>query len=1172
MNELINPVEKIDKGKDFILRPNGIFHNGINIETKGEVKSIAKGKVIAYRFSKDYIPLENIDNSNISRAHFHWLGNDFFQDTNLIEGENQNNNYKTYFERIENQKKDKKKDKKDDQNDVVYKLKEGLSDFDKIEAYYYLRRLVSNSFVLMEYELPQINQETIKFYMLYNHLAPFCRMRCEHKLKLAWFSKQKLSLNNAEYTYVTTEDETPLPSELKLKNVSKVKDGIYKISWNDYPGLPAGTGTIKESLIRVDLKETRRAYRKGIDSEAKEAVCLAESDKKTKKGIIIYTNEKVGDRNVKAIVSEDSKFDCDINDLIKAFDTPFNDDKKDISFCPLKVKCDGTEGYIYLNEKQDYKTKEEWEKDIKKFDEVITGNEPIKFKSFELNLNFRETKNGKQIKIEEDKICFPKDLEIDEGEVIGYSGFNFMKEDTVGNGKTVVSDNDIRDSIIHIETFFENDEKLKFDYFKDGKLKKADLLKPFFLKVNSEAQLVNKKPECKLTAAAESYDGCIAKVENGFGFYDNEEFYKLTVYANTKLVDSNSFIENGKITAWTEKGNWYKATSNKSTPTYDKNANLLKEDGLSLLTGYIYYFDDGRDTDETSAWGKVGLASKKLRHVDCTYEILSQSKVYYIKSVNYSEMKNNNKITENRWFTEIDQKDIVWIKGRLDSSNLYSKIEKSEGETETVAAEKKLEPTSEEIIEYATEERKEESAVWVNAKDNEGKSYWVKKSDIKTEKGGTPVELVSYYDWNKLFDKIELKDNKQYIVCEPEKLEKKDKFSAKFNRFDRQRKIQRLADCGIGEDFANRLLDGKEGNFFFTHVNEWSNESKQVTDIQLLTDDPDKIKDSFENYEFFKEVKKNYKDLNQDIFCYIHPNYFLENLRRLVTIPEFNPYEAKAYKYKLTVAGTCTYYNKTTKKYDENPKDLATNSSNYIKIASPGGTEPLNNPVKMDNPGFAPFIETNGVREYAALTGVFNEDYLDVQTNDTNPPETYRNRPVDARKRYHHFGVDFSAEEGTNIASFIHGTVIVKGWVQTDGLTLIIQRNSPKSTGHNYLYLICHLSEFGDKIEEGSIIVPGQIVGKTGRSGGKVGTYSYKVFKKHLHVSVLKYDKPVKSADELLGIVDNGKKQKEITKGESLYKAYKDWSNKNIATKANEWYPLYVDPFNYTVPWITTKP
>ena len=79
--------------------------------------------------------------------------------------------------------------------------------------------------------------------------------------------------------------------------------------------------------------------------------------------------------------------------------------------------------------------------------------------------------------------------------------------------------------------------------------------------------------------------------------------------------------------------------------------------------------------------------------------------------------------------------DDVVKKHVMKSLKLYSKIEKSEGETETVAAEIKLEPTSEEIIEYATEERKEESAVWINAKDNEGKSYWVKKSDIKTETG-----------------------------------------------------------------------------------------------------------------------------------------------------------------------------------------------------------------------------------------------------------------------------------------------------------------------------------------------------------------------------------------------------------------------------------------------------
>lgn len=1166
MSELINPVENIAKGKDFILRPNGVLHNGINIEAKGTVKSIAKGKVIAYRFSKDYIPLENFDTSCILKTHFHWLGNDFLQDTNLIEGENQNNNYKTYFEKIENQ-------------EGCYKLKEGLSDFDKIEAFYYLRRLISNSFILMEYELPQLNQETIKFYMLYNHLAPFGRMTCEQKLKLAWFSKQKLSLNNAEYTYVTTEEGTPLPSELKLKNVSKVKDDIYKISWNDCPGLSAGTGTIKESLIRVDLKETRRTYRKGIDSEAKEAVCLAESDKKTKKGIIIYTNEKVGSRNVKAIVSEDAKFDCEINDLIKAYDTTFKDnDKKDISFCPLKVKCDGTEGYIYLNEKQDYKTKEEWEKDIKKFNEVITGNKPIKFKSFELNLNFRETKNDKQIKIEEDKICFPEDLEIDEGEVIGYSGFNFMKEDTVGNGNAVVYDNDIRDFIIHIETFFENDKKLKFDYFKDGKLKEIDLLKPFFLKVNAETQLVNKKPECKLTVATESYDGCIAKVEKGFGFYDNEEFYKLTVYANTLIVNSNYFITND-YSKWNYVGrneqgcrNWYSIPKDINVSVYNEKANSLNKK-ISLKAGYIYHVDDGRGKEKDKGWGKDGgVASEELRHVDCTYEILSQSRVYYIKSADYSKMKN--KITENRWFTEINQKDIVWIKGKLDSSNLYSKIEKSEGETETVVADKKLETTSEEIIEYATEERKEESTVWTNVKDNEGKSYWVKKSDIKTEKGGTPVELVSYYDWNKIFDKVELKDNKQYIVCEPKKLDKNDKNKARFYQFNKDTKLQALADCGISEDFANRLLEGKEGNFFFTHVNEWSNESKQVTDIQLLTTDEAKIKDSFENFEFFKEVKGKNNFPKQDVFCYIHPYHFLENLRRLVTIPEFNPYQDfyqskdENIKKSMLYAKQDEYWVKKTETkawtwVTAKPKE----EKDYVHVKSVGGWEPTqyvkNGTVsiitELDNPGFASInSEENGVILYDSINGVFNEDYTDVRINLKSQPKaiTYRSSGKSVKR---HIGVDFWPDSGKKIVSFIHGKVIAKGWISTDGLSLLVQRNAPGKRGDKYLYLICHISKYVNDINEGDLITPKQVIAYTGSSGVRNGNLIREgCFSPHLHVSVIKCEKSIVTNTEVFETITNNVQDYGDVdlnnKKNSEYSHYKSWK---------KGFPRYVDPFNY---------
>ena len=56
--------------------------------------------------------------------------------------------------------------------------------------------------------------------------------------------------------------------------------------------------------------------------------------------------------------------------------------------------------------------------------------------------------------------------------------------------------------------------------------------------------------------------------------------------------------------------------------------------------------------------------------------------------------------------------------------------------------------------------------------------------------------------------------------------------------------------------------------------------------------------------------------------------------------------------------------------------------------------------------------------------------------------------------------------------------------------------------------MLCYLSAYADKLEEGGEIFPGKEVAKVGGSGGDDGSYSETAFKHpHLHVSVLKFDK-----------------------------------------------------------------
>lgn len=1153
MSLLVDPVENFENGKDFFLRKSGIIHNGINIETCGEVKSITQGKIIAYRFSKDYLPLNNFDTKCLLKNHFHYLGNDFFTEVDNPD----NNNYKTYFE----------KDEKCTTEDI-YKLKEDLTDYDKIEAFYYLKRIISNSFVLMEYEVTLLNSETFKFYMLYNHLAPMGRLTCSQKTKLPWY-ESKLFCKDSKYYYVETEENIKLPSELILKTVEKI-DGTntYKISWDSYPGLEAGEGTIQEKYIRPTLTppETRRPFRPGIDPDNKKQNCLADEYVKQTNGIIVYTTDSLGNRNVRAILDSNIGFDYVLEDLKKA----------NATFHPYKINYNGIEGFIYLNETQKYTDSKDWQADIDKYYNVISDTDiDIKLKTCQLKICAKELKNkaGVTFTIEEDKIGFPVDFEIESGKVIGFAGFNFMKEENIGELKYVAYDKDTKPFDIHIETFVENEEKLKFDYYKDKKIKELKDLEPFFLKISAGTNIVSKKPSCKITPAQDTFDGCIAKVEKGYGFYSDEEFCKVTIYAKAIPIDKDIFVQND-YSIWNHIGykpgylNWYQIIKDSSSSTYDNKGNKLTNT-ISLKKGYVYRVDSGRGP-VNDAWyeenDNTTHAELSIRHIDCIYEILSQSSIYYIKVSDY----NNISKIENRWFTEKDQKNIVWIKGKLDSTNLFSEISKAEYETEMKNEKVELFPTSEEVIEYSTKDRITESEIWLKVKTDDGKTYWIKKSEIKTEKDATPIELVSYYDWQKIFEKITLKDSKKYIVCEPKKLSSSDKSKAKFYEFDTENKKQALIDCGLEEMLASKLLEFNQGKYYFTHVNEWSNDSNQLQKIKLLTFDEQKIEDSLKHYEFFKEIKGKNTFPNQDSFCYLQPYYFLENLKMIATVKEFNPYqffyatEDENLKKSMLYAPKEEYWiKKTETDYKNTVSTKPANESDYIHVNSIGGWEPTDykkdgivvKPDILDNPGFTSIkSEDNGIIVYDSIFGAFNEDYIDVRTNSRTslPAVTYRSAGKSVKR---HIGIDYYPGDGKKIVSLIHGKIIAKGWITSDGLSLLVQRESPGNRGDKYLYLICHISSYVENLNEGDRIIPGQTVAYTGSSGTKNGNLMRSgCFGAHLHVSVIKCDKIITKTNVFKTIIDNYKDSNLSSENDTCYTYYKEW---------NKGFPTYLDPFNY---------
>ena len=151
------------------------------------------------------------------------------------------------------------------------------------------------------------------------------------------------------------------------------------------------------------------------------------------------------------------------------------------------------------------------------------------------------------------------------------------------------------------------------------------------------------------------------------------------------------------------------------------------------------------------------------------------------------------------------------------------------------------------------------------------------------------------------------------------------------------------------------------------------------------------------------------------------------------------------------------------------------------------GTEKL---TVKDSPGFAPLHDNRkdsiyyeyGEQKYARVSGLYDEDY------------THLGRYKERYQAFYHEGVDFGADEGTKIISFIHGHVVAVGEMggNSSGYGNIILVKDIIKT--DLLYLLAHLSK--QLVKEGMDIYPGMEVGEVGKTGGN--------YFSHLHIGLLK--------------------------------------------------------------------
>ena len=217
-------------------------------------------------------------------------------------------------------------------------------------------------------------------------------------------------------------------------------------------------------------------------------------------------------------------------------------------------------------------------------------------------------------------------------------------------------------------------------------------------------------------------------------------------------------------------------------------------------------------------------------------------------------------------------------------------------------------------------------------------------------------------------------------------------------------------------------------------------------------------------------------------FYFVNPLYFAHHLDR-AEVFGFNPYEGKTYR----------------ELYGYTELAPGVNMSEVVK----------------DNPGFAPVYDSSfpgrnpNINGYACVTGFFNQDYLDVTRGSG---EKYRK----TYEVFTHEGVDFRGKEGTEIKSFIYGTVLAYGTFGNYGRTIFI-RNS-EATG---IYLLAHLQGYNKPVLDKGIITPGTLVGYVGTSGPeKDGNIDGK-YDAHLHVTYFSFAQSGHTEHFIKGI--NGK-------------------------------------------------
>lgn len=1017
------PIENLSlqNCKDFFIRKDGILHNGINVNVPASIRNIADGKIVAMRLTDDYTQVNSIKSYDEIYETFlagNNLNDKFFQDINLIKNTTTSSNTSNSDDKFYYTKKIDKKKK------LYYSINEKLEDYDKIEALYFLNEIISNNFVLLEHELQKINGDKIKFFSLYNHLAPLGRMTVAQKLQLFWY-EHKITMKTSKYPCCKVGSNY-IPCELKVDS-SPPKEGYCNIKWSlngkNY------SGKIAESYLN-NLGE--------IGSESHQ---IQKKNKfEYKDGIPVFKTHDGNNpsrRTLQEIVDVKTLFEFD----------DFQEIVKYNNKIPLKVRYDkNKEGYIYLNEKLEY-NKSDWDNSIKKFYNVIGKEEEIKFLNFQIKVCLKKDFNTKA------QVFTPSKTEVNKGTKIGFSGFNFMEKDKLADNVVILKDGEPKPFTVHIETFFPDDSELNFNYNNENKWE------PFYLQVNSEYQACTEKPATETTASSDSYEMSLVELIGEEKLYSDELFFKIKVIANIK--NNYRYVENGVYTKWVEDEGVYHSNGKSPAVLYNQNG-VKSSEQANFYKEFLYLYGDKKDLDK--------LALRRFKYF---YEPIN--KEYYVKQSDFNAFKKDtNGEPASKIYINAKEGKHFFIKTKLDNTNLFSnlskkilKFEKIQGSLDNPI---KLDFQDMKVYEYEHLSTYNSKDIWLKTKSPDNKEYWIKQSDIKSEKNGTPIEVLSYNDWSKNFDIFELKDKKNYKI--------KD-----FTNNDVSKKIKAFKDSfnnkkyPVSENIIDKIFNEQfERNFIFEHKNEWD-ASKQLIDSYSNKSKAEKV---LKEYEFFSSIKQQIKT---DIFFYAHPFYFIKQLDQLLSIPDINPYIIKGENYSCTPR-----LNQNIGKKDQK----------YIYKTNIGFSTAI---TIADGDKFLDTLEytiNDTVYYFSTLNCPCGYSYAYDEKSEDGTKKPHSGIDLPGKVEFWKNGKKNKTVDNLPIISFINGEVWAIKKQSAYGNMLFIKHNNS-----SFLYLLAHLKKDGIKVKEGDIVKPGQIVALAGNSGSGGNTT-------HLHLEVFDVGNTVK--------------------------------------------------------------